>query len=378
MSTFLLLVCGLIALVVGAELLVRGASQLAEGFRISPLIVGLTIVAFGTSAPEMAVSVSSSLAGQADIALGNVVGSNIFNVLLILGLSALVVPLSVDQKLIRFDVPLVLLVSCLLWWFASDGSVSRVEGAVLFLGLLAYTTWCILSARRESPAIQREYETAFSPHAADAVAVEKSSTFTSALIWQLCLIFAGLTVLVFGASWLVASASQIARLLGVSELVIGLTIVAGGTSLPELATSLVAALKGERDIAVGNVVGSNLFNILGVLGLTACISQTGVAVAEQALQFDLPVMVVVALACLPVFFTGHVISRWEGGLFFAYYLIYCTALTLHATRSNILADFRVLMIGFVIPLTGVTLLVVTFRAIGRRVGRPMKPSLEGD
>lgn len=372
MNLILLLTLGLVALVAGAEFLVRGASQLAARLKISPLVIGLTVVAFGTSAPEMAVSVSSSLAGQADIAVGNVVGSNIFNVLLILGVSALVVPLAVDQQLVRTDVPLMLAVSGIMWWFASDQHISRIEGCILFSGLLAYTAWCVISARRESSAIQHEYEEAF-------LEPEKSSGTSrglSGLLWQLSLVVTGLVLLVFGANWLVASASELARRFGISELVIGLTIVAGGTSLPELATSVMAALKGERDIAVGNVVGSNLFNILGVLGLTAILSQSGVAVAEQALHFDLPVMFVVAVACLPVFTTGHEIARWEGALFLSYYVAYTVVLVRYSIDGTFPSRHLTLLLGFVLPLAAITLVVLCSRVLRQR--ESLKESLEKD
>ena len=300
---------GLITLVAGAEFLVRGASRLASAAGISPLIIGLTVVAFGTSAPEMAVSVASSLSGRADIAVGNVVGSNIFNILLILGLSASILPLVVDQKMIRFEVPVMIAASLLAWWFCSDGTVNRAEGGVLFAGILAFTFRCLVVGRRES----LEFRTATQSVAGDSTleSADSSGSGILGILWQLTLVAAGLVLLVLGAGWLVGGATEVARRFGVSELVIGLTIVAAGTSLPELATSIVAAIRGERDIAVGNVVGSNIFNLLGVLGLAAVVAPNGIAVAGQAAQFDIPVMVAVAVACLPVFFTGHLIARWR-------------------------------------------------------------------
>lgn len=191
----------------------------------------------------------------------------------------------------------------------------------------------------------------------------------AASVWpQLSLIVVGLGLLVLGSNLLVTAAVEFARWLGVSELIIGLTVIAGGTSLPEVATSLIAAIRGQRDIAVGNVVGSNIFNLLGVLGLTAAIAPEGVPIAAQALAFDLPVMLAVAVACLPVFFTGHVISRWEGGVFLAYYLAYTAALVLMATDSQAFPLFRLMMAGFVIPLTVITIVTVTIRAIRARRG----------
>lgn len=360
MIASLLIVVGLVALVVGAELLVRGASKLAASAGISSLIIGLTVVSFGTSAPELAVSLTSSLTGSSDVAVGNVAGSNIFNVLLILGISALITPLIVDQKLVRFDVPLILIISIVVWLFAYDLQISQLEGGLLFAGLIAYTIRCILVGRQESAAVKQEYDEAYR-QTEDSDEANRSPW--SKFLWQIVLVVGGLILLVVGAKFLVDGATSIARGLGVSELVIGLTIVACGTSLPELATSLIAAMRGERDIAVGNVVGSNIFNLLGVLGLSAAVHPGGIAVAEQAWQFDLPVMIAVAAACLPVFFTGHRIARGEGVLFVAYYVAYIAALVLSATGSEALPAFEVLMIWFALPLTVITLMITVSRSI---------------
>jgi cation:H+ antiporter len=343
---------GLIALVVGAELLVRGASKLAISFGISPLVVGLTVVAFGTSAPEMAVSVQSAWSGQVDIALGNAVGSNIFNVLLILGASALIVPLVVHQQIIRQEVPVMIVASLLLWAMAADGGISRWEGLLLASLVVGYTIVIIRQSRRETAAIRAEYDEAFEGGAQGWDAH-----------WgvQILLVLAGLALLVLGSNWLVEAAVAFAKYLGVSELVIGLTIVAAGTSLPEVATSILAAIRGERDIAVGNVVGSNIFNILAVLGISASIAPGDLAVAPAMLAFDLPVMVAVAVACLPIFFTGHLIARWEGALFLAYYAAYTAYLILDAAGHDAQVGFSAVMGGFVLPLTALTLLVLSWR-----------------
>jgi len=282
---------GLALLGFGAELLVRGASRLAAAFGISPIVIGLTVVAFGTSAPELAVSLKAAFAGQADLAMGNVIGSNILNVLLILGASAVIVPLVVHAQLIRLDVPLLIGVSVLVLLMGLDGRIGRLDGLLLFAGALAYTGFLVRQSRRENAAVQAEY-------AAEYAAKRVASPLVNGL-----LVLAGLVLLVGGSRLLVTAALAFARAMGVSELIVGLTIVAAGTSLPEIATSILAAARGERDIAVGNVVGSNLFNILIVLGLTALVSPDGVAVAPGALDFDLPVMVAVAVACLPIFFT---------------------------------------------------------------------------
>lgn len=346
---------GLVALVVGAELLVRGASKLALAFGISPLVVGLTVVAFGTSAPELAVSVQSAWSGQVDIALGNVVGSNLFNVLVILGLSALITPLVVHQQVIRQEVPVMIGVSLLLWALALDGGIGRWEGFLLAGLVVGYTVLLIRQSRRETAAAQAEVDAEYR-EAFDGPPKGWEAHWGV----QVLFILAGLALLVLGARWLVEAAVGFARYLGVSEMVIGLTIVAAGTSLPEVATSVMAAIRGERDIAVGNVVGSNIFNILAVLGISASVAPAELTVAPAMLSFDIPIMVAVALACLPVFFTGNLIARWEGALFLVLYAAYTLYLILLATRHDALADYSLAM-GFVLPLVAVTLVVLAWR-----------------
>lgn len=290
---------GLLILTIGAELLVRSASGLAARLGVSPLVIGLTIVAFGTSSPELAVSVRAALAGTADIALGNVVGSNIFNVLAILGLAALVAPLIVQQKLVQVDVPIMIGAGLALWLIALDGAIGPLEGAALLAALTLYCAGAVRSARREPAEIRAEYARRYGEARPRPVAL------------LLLVLVAGLAGCVLGAGLLVDGAVQIARAAGVSELVVGLTIVAAGTSLPELATSVVAAIRGERDIAVGNVVGSNIFNVLGIAGVMA-VASGGVPVGADVLWLHLPVMLSASIACLPIFVTGHRIGRLEG------------------------------------------------------------------
>ena len=350
----LLFVGGLLALVLGASLLVRGASKLALSFGISPLVVGLTVVAFGTSAPEVAVSVGAALKGQTDIAIGNVVGSNIFNVLFILGISALIVPLVVNVQLIRQEVPIMIGASLLLLALGLDGTLSFWDGAVLFALLVAYTAFLVIQSRKETKAAQDEYAQENKPAEAGA--------WDSKLPAQVALIVAGLAALVFGSEWLVSASVAFAKSIGVSDLIIGLTIVAAGTSMPEVATSITAAIKGERDIAVGNVVGSNTFNILGCLGVSGLVSgDLGLAMAPSLLSFDIWVMLAVALACLPIFMTGREIARWEGGVFVAYYVAYVAYLILASQAHDSLPAFSVAMMSFAIPITVVTLIVVLLR-----------------
>ncbi len=352
--TFLLFIGGLIGLVLGAELLVRGASKLALSFGISPLVVGLTIVAFGTSAPEMAVSAGAVLNGQTDIAIGNVVGSNIFNVLFILGLSALITPLVVNIQLIRQEVPIMIGACLLLLALGLDGRLGLFDGAILFALLLAYTVFLIIQSRAETRSAKDQYAAGVKP----AV----TGGWDARMPAQLMLIAAGLGLLVLGSDWLVTASTLFAKALGVSDLVIGLTIVAAGTSMPEVATSIMAAIKGERDIAVGNVVGSSTFNILGCLGLSGIVSgNLGLVVPAAILNFDIWVMIAVSLACLPVFMTGREIARWEGGVFLLYYAAYVTYLVLATQQHDSLGLFSTAMMSFVIPLTVITLVGVLIK-----------------
>ena len=358
--TVLLFIGGLIGLVLGAELLVRGASKLALSFGISPLVVGLTIVAFGTSAPELAVSTGAVLNGQTDIAIGNVVGSNIFNVLFILGISALITPLIVNIQLIRQEVPIMIGASLLLLALGLDGKLNFLDGGILFGLLIAYTVFLIVQSRKETKDVHNEYAAQVKPAVCGG--------WDSKLPVQLVLIVVGLAFLVIGSEWLVNASVTFAKALGVSDLVIGLTIVAAGTSMPEVATSVMAAIKGERDIAVGNVVGSSTFNILGCLGLSGLVSgDLGLAVPTAILNFDIWVLIAVSLACLPVFMTGREIARWEGGVFLLYYLAYVTYLILATQQHAALGVFSAAMMSFVIPITVITLVVVLVRR-GNRPG----------
>ena len=316
----LFLIAGLLLLVVGAEALVRGSARLAAAIGISPLVVGLTVVAFGTSSPELIVSLRASLAGQADIALGNVVGSNIFNVLFILGLSALVAPLIVTDRLVRRDVPLMVGVSLITVAMAVNGRIDRVEGLLLVTGLVVYTA--VLTVRRSKDAADPESPKVSMPQGASRPIVNAA------------LALGGLGLLVWGSGWLLDGAVDVAQSLGASDLLIGLTIVAAGTSLPEVATSVIASVRGERDIAVGNVVGSNLLNMLGVLGISSVLAPGGIPVSVAARTFDLPIMVAAALACLPIFLSRAEISRAEGGILLIGYLGYTGLLVAMAIRAT--------------------------------------------
>jgi cation:H+ antiporter len=355
MAVFLF-AAGLIFLIIGAEALVRGASRLAAVFGISPLVIGLTVVAFGTSSPELAVSIKSALSGQASIAVGNVIGSNIFNVLFILGVSALIVPLVVSQQLVRLDVPVMIALSFVVLLLALDGKFGLVDGILLVAGLVTYV-WVLIRQSRKETALARQ-ESVQEPASADP----KSAGW----IRNIALVIGGLALLVLGARWLVDGAVSFARYLGVSDLIVGLTVVAAGTSLPEVVTSVVAALRGERDIAVGNVVGSNIFNILAVLGIASIVAPGGIGVSAAVVGFDIPVMIAVALACLPIFFTGGTISRKEGVLMLAYYVAYTAYLILAASHHDALPRFSAVMLEFVIPITVVTMIGLVLREVRNR------------
>ncbi len=364
MSTVLMFAIGVVTLVGGAEAMVRGAARLATRTGLSPIVIGLTVVAFGTSAPELAVSVGASLNGEADLAIGNVVGSNIANVFLVLGLSAVVGGgLVVAQRIVRVDVPIVIGASLLVMLLSLNNKLGRGEGLILIALLIAYLVWTIRNAQRgKGPHIETEYT--------EALDHEKVRNVS---IWaDLGYVVAGLVLLVVGAQFLVNAATEIAIQLGISQLVIGLTVVAVGTSLPEIATSILAAARGERDLAVGNAIGSNLFNLLAVLGITATVSPEALNVMQGAITVDMPVMIAAAVACLPLFATGYVLERWEGAVFFGFYAAYISWLVLDATDHGLRDSYRSAMLFFVLPLSLLTVTVILSREYRRR--RPVVPS----
>lgn len=349
MTVFLLLL-GFVMLIVGAEVLVRGAAKVAVGVGISPLVVGLTVVAFCTSSPELSVSILSSVSGNVDIATGNVIGSNIFNVLFILGLVSLITPLFIAQQILWLDVPIMISVYLLMFVFGLNGQISQLEGVILIILFIGYNFFVVYQSRKEKKAVQIEYQAAYS-----------SETRHDWRFWlsNIGLILIGLAMLVLGSNWLVESAVSMARQWGVSDLIIGLTVISIGTSLPEAATSVVAGIRGDRDIAVGNVIGSCIFNVLSVLGIAAAISPKGVPVLSAAIHFDIPVMIATGVACLPIFYNGHRIVRWEGAVFLGYYVAYTVYLVLIATKNEGLRSFEYAMFWFVIPLTVITLIAAT-------------------
>jgi cation:H+ antiporter len=346
------LLSGLLLLIAGAELLVRAAVRLAARLKVRPLIIGLTVVAFGSSAPQMAVSLQATLSQNTDIAVGSVIGSSIFNILVTLGLSALIIPLRVSRQLVRLDIPLMIGASLLVFVLAYNEELTPLDGLVLLTALVLYLGLLLRQSRHSVRPPQTDN---------DGTAKARAPWFSSLLL-MLC----GLALLTFAGHLLLGAAVEVATDLGLSERIIGLTIIAVSTSLPELATSLIAALRGQRDIAVGNVIGSNLFNLLGVLGVTALVAPTPLSVSPNALEFDLPVMLGVAVLCLPVFYSGYRITRAEGLLFLGLYLAYGLHVVSFTTGMPLAGKLEHLMLFFVLPALVAFLLFTSLRAWRRQ------------
>ncbi|KGS13595.1 MULTISPECIES: calcium/sodium antiporter [Pseudomonas syringae group] len=333
---------GLLLLLIGAELSVRSAVHLAAIFKVRPLIIGLTVVAMGTSAPQMAVSLQAAFSDNTDIAVGSVIGGNIFNVLVILGLCSLIIPLRVARQVVRVDIPLMIGACLLAIGLSWSGEFSRFDGLLLLSGLLA----CLIIIIRQG---------GHGPRHGNAATAEKPRTFT-----RMAMLATGLLMLTAGGHLLVGASVVMAIHLGLSERIVGLTVIAIGTSLPALMTSLIAALRGERDIAVGNVIGSNLFNLLGVLGLTALVAPVPLTISPNALVFDLPVMLGVSLLCVPLFYSGYRIDRIEGLLLLALYLTYGLHILAISTGMALASRLEGGMLAFVLPVLG---LIVAWRTV---------------
>ncbi len=335
-------------LIAGAELLVRCAVRIAANMKVRPLLIGLTVVALGSSAPQMTVSLQAAFNDTADIAVGSVIGSNIFNILVTLGLSALIIPLRVSRQLVRLDIPLMILASGLVFALALNKQLDRLDGVVLLGGLLIYLALLLRQSRH-------------SGHHHASHDLPRTSW-----LHNLLLMLAALGLLGLAGHLLLGAAVTLATELGLSERIIGLTIIAVSTSLPELATSLIAAFRGQREIAVGNVIGSNVFNLLGVLGLTALVAPTPLSVSPNALAFDLPVMLGVAALCLPVFYTGYRVTRGEGVLFLGLYLAYGLHVVSFTTGMPLAGKLEHLMLFFILPALLLFLLFSTLRAWRRQ------------
>lgn len=357
--TWLLLIVGLVLLVFGAELLIKGAARLASNFGVPALVIGLTVVAFGTSAPELAVSVKAAYAGQAELAIANVVGSNIFNVLVILGIAAIISPLIISHQLIRQDVPIMVGVTLLAVAMTQDGNINKWEAAVFTLGLLTYTWFLFYQGKKKGVDVS------------DGEVDELLSAEVP--VWKnIVLVVGGLVLLVLGARWLVQSAVELATAWGVNEAVIGLTIVAAGTSLPEVMTSVMATIRGQRDIAVGNVVGSNIFNILCVLGVSGLVSPMPLLAGDQLANVDIPVMLGVAVLCLPVFYIGAILSRAEGALFLVLYVAYVWILIAMALELGYAVQLQNAVLYGLIPVAAAFVLVTLVLDLRKRSVQKIK------
>ncbi|MBO6792629.1 MAG: calcium/sodium antiporter [Balneolaceae bacterium] len=340
--TIVLFVLGLIALIAGAELFLKAVDHFGLKWGVSPLIMGLTVVAFATGAPELAISIKAAMSGSADLVLGNIIGSNIANILLILGITALIAPLNITRRVVKVDVPIVIVASATVYFLAYDGELTTTDGLILLLGLIGYSFYMFVQIKKDAnEEVEEVFEYETTP---DQLA--KGAYF---YIKNIGLLLIGLVMIVVGSNWMVDSAVTIATILGMSELVIGLTIVSIGTSLPEVATSLSAARKGKADIAVANVMGSNLYNILLTLGLTLIIAPNVLAVSADAIRLDLPFMVAVSIACIPIFIAGFNLTRRDGALFLIYYSTYLSYLVLDAMNSSFVPILQNSMFYVIIP-----------------------------
>ncbi|HEV7333805.1 MAG TPA: calcium/sodium antiporter [Flavisolibacter sp.] len=317
----LLFLLGLIVITVGAEFVLRSASRIAALLGVRPILIGLTVVSIGTSLPELAVGMTAVSEGKGALAVGNIAGTNIMNILFILGLSAAIRPLQLHLQSIKLDVPVMIGSSLLLVVMVLNGVLSRWEGIVLVLASIVYLLVLVRTSMRESAAVKKEFAEEFS----EEVLVEKGTN--KGLIWvsNALLLILGMAMTIGGADWLVTGASAIARSFGVSDAIIGLTIVAIGTSAPELVTTIVATIKDDRDVAVGNLIGSSIVNVLVILGLT-CVFSNGIAISNEMIGIDIPLAALVAIVCYPVFRSGRKVSRAEGIFFVLCYLIYLSYL----------------------------------------------------
>ena len=305
---------GLGALVVGAEVMVRGSARAASRLGISPIVVGLTVVSIGTSMPELAVGVIAASEGSGALAVGNIAGTNVVNMLFVLGLSALILPLAIEMRTLRFELPVMAGAAILLWVLAANGVLSRIDGLILVIGAIAYTVAVILASRRERQEAVAEF--------AEAYPADATRTSGHRTVLHIGMMLAGIAVVVLGAEWLVDAAVGMAREFGVSDALIGLTVVAIGTSAPELVTTVVSTLRGERDIAVGNLLGSSIYNILLILGVTCLVPAHGLELTPALVRIDIPIMVGVTLACIPIFISGRRVGRFEGGAMVGAYVAY--------------------------------------------------------
>jgi len=340
--TVFLFILGLAVLIGGAELFLRAVDKFGAAWSVSPVVMGLTVVAFATGAPELAISLQAAIDGKPDLVLGNILGSNVANILLILGIAGLVHPLKITNRIIKVDVPMVIMASTLLFILAIDGLLSPLDGGIIFIGLILYSIFMYFQIKKDRKQNKRKKS--------EEVKLDEPVTpqFYGKYI---LLLLGGLVFIVLGSRWMVASAVEIAGILGISELIIGLTIVSIGTSLPEVATSVSAVRHGDSDTAVANVMGSNLYNILLTLSLTVLIAPGAIDVSQEAINLDLPIMLIVAIACLPLFWPGKELGRKEAIGFLFYYVAYMTYLVFLAMEHPFKETMEVIMVWGIFPIT---------------------------
>lgn len=322
-------IAGLVIIIVGAELLLRGASHIATLLKIRPIIIGLTVVSVGTSMPELAVGITAVTEGKGALAVGNIAGTNIFNILFILGLSALIRPLPLHLLSIKLDVPVMIATALILISMAWDGVLSRTEGFLLISAAIIYTIALIKLSKRESTAMRHEFAEEYGKDSLKlpaGILLPKTRLIIGS--WNGLLLTVGIFLTVLGAELMVNGATGIAQSYGISDAIIGLTIVAIGTSAPELASTMLATLKNDRDVAIGNLIGSGIYNVLVILGITSAAAVNGINVSDEILLIDLPLAATVAIICLPVFKSDRLVSRREGFFFVASYVIYFCSLLL--------------------------------------------------
>lgn len=352
-----LFVVGLATLIGGAELFLRSVDKFGAAWSVSPVVMGLTVVAFATGAPELAISLQAAVDGKPDLVVGNILGSNIANILLILGIAGLVQPLKITNRIIKVDVPMVIGASLLLFILARDGLLSPLDGGIILLALTGYSIFMYFQIRKDRLANISLSE--------GSLKLDEELT-TAFYVKYIVLLLVGLVLIVMGSRMMVHSAVEIAGVLGISELIIGLTIVSIGTSLPEVATSVSAVRHGDSDTAVANVMGSNLYNILLTLGLTVVIAPGAIDVSMDAVNLDLPFMLIVAGACLPLFWPGKELGRPEAFGFLTYYGLYLAYLVLISIQHPFKDQFEGIMVWVVIPIT-VLLIILKFVLDYRRV-----------
>jgi cation:H+ antiporter len=319
MSSALLIVAGLAGLLVGADLLVRGGAALASRLGVRPIVIGLTVVALGTSLPELAIGIDAVRQGSPGLAVGNIVGTTLVNILFILGFSALIRPIAFERRTLRFDLPAMTGATLALWLLALDGSLTRVDGTILCLGGAAYTAGVIWTSRQESASVRADYASHYE---------RPTDRGRRGFLLRVLTLFAGMGLVLVGAEFLVDGSIEVARSLEVSEATIGLTVIALGTSAPELVTTLTSTVGGDRDIAVGNLLGSSVYNIALILGIAVLAAPADVQIPQEVVAADLLILAVVALITVPVVLSGQRISRLEGGAFVAAYLGYLVWLIL--------------------------------------------------